>query len=144
MIRPLSSSDNKKALAIFMKQSWPGSASWSKESLEEELKQAKSLGYFKDQQLLAFLLYRQVFDEVEITLLLTDPVFEGQGLMTTLLASFVSCPLTIFLEVHEKNHKALMLYQKFHFQQIHRRTGYYSDGGDALVLKKEKSRGCDF
>ncbi|MBF0443725.1 MAG: GNAT family N-acetyltransferase, partial [Oligoflexales bacterium] len=46
----------------------------------------------------------------------------------------------LFLEVRPSNKSALKLYQSFGFIKVSIRKKYYSDGEDALILKREFAR----
>jgi ribosomal-protein-alanine N-acetyltransferase len=45
----------------------------------------------------------------------------------------------MFLEVSDTNHPARALYQRFGFQRVGLRRGYYPGGGNALVLRRDLS-----
>jgi len=81
-----------------------------------------------------------ILDEAHITLLFVHPDHRRQGLgqqlLTGLLRSARSRGLAwATLEVSEKNTAALALYQKFGFETIGKRKGYYQKTGeDALIL----------
>ncbi len=47
----------------------------------------------------------------------------------------------VFLEVREANRDARSLYSSLGFEQIGRRSAYYQDGSDALVLRRRLSEG---
>jgi ribosomal-protein-alanine N-acetyltransferase len=68
---------------------------------------------------------------------------QRQGLGNRLMTSIIgSCRKNgarrIFLEVRKSNHKAIYLYEKWGFEVLGVRRGYYHDNGeDALVYRKE-------
>ena len=45
-----------------------------------------------------------------------------------------------FLEVNVRNEPALGLYLGAGFEEVGRRRGYYSDGADALIMKRQLNR----
>jgi len=92
---------------------------------------------------LGFALVRSVLDECELLLLAVDPVWRGRGIGDALLASSLSTArrrgiASMNLEVRASN-SAIKLYEKFGFEYVHRRPGYYrgNDGQlhDALSLR---------
>lgn len=42
----------------------------------------------------------------------------------------------LFLEVRQSNQDAIRFYQKFSFAEVDRRSRYYSDGEDAIVMER--------
>lgn len=66
----------------------------------------------------------------------------GQGLGTELVEALVAYAwqagfARVLLEVGERNDPARRLYDRLGFAEIDRRSGYYADGEDALVLQRE-------
>ena len=71
---------------------------------------------------------------------------------TALLAETVLAALTgssaadpadrMLLEVRADNHGALAFYAREGFVEIDRRPRYYSDGAEAIVLRRSLGRGC--
>lgn len=75
-----------------------------------------------------FILIQQVGQEYEILTFAVDPEIQGQGLGSHLLYSFLErCApgASVYLEVSVLNKPAIHLYQRFGFQEISRRQGYY-------------------
>ena len=111
---------------------------WNKESALQEIKKAESLVIVADGFIRAFITYRNYDDRFEISALGTDPGFLKKGYAQDLLETLKKCAIMqkkpIWLEVHAKNLKAVQLYQTREFVVVHRRKGYYSDLGDALVM----------
>ncbi|MBE9045631.1 ribosomal protein S18-alanine N-acetyltransferase [Pleurocapsales cyanobacterium LEGE 10410] len=81
-----------------------------------------------------------IMEEAHITLLGVHPDYRGRGLgqllLLTLLENAIARQLEwATLEVNVKNSRAIELYQKFGFQVVGTRKGYYQPAGDdALVL----------
>ncbi len=88
----------------------------------------------------AFICYQELSGDYEIIALGVSPRFQNKGLMRKLLGHFVDFVCTkeskIFLEVHEKNTRALRLYESSGFRIDGIRKNYYSDGSAALNLSK--------
>ena len=87
------------------------------------------------------LLGRMAADEAEILALAVVPARRRQGLGRTLLAAAEASMLAaggrvVFLEVACTNAPARALYAAAGYREIGRRTRYYRDGGDALVLAR--------
>ncbi len=67
----------------------------------------------------------------------------GSFILSNLLEYFKDVQIS-YLEVREHNQPAINLYQKFGFEIMYVRKGYYPDGENALVMvKKISNRGKD-
>lgn len=112
--------------------------SWTRESLNDAMKTGKVLGAFKNSQLIAFVLFMELggvlAESVEVWCLATDPESQGRGIMGVLLGEVQKTVNEIWLEVHERNMRALEFYKNKGFQQVGLRKRYYDDGADALLL----------
>lgn len=81
-----------------------------------------------------------IADEAHITLLAVDPTYRQQGLGQVLLYTLLVLAWRrglawATLEVRISNQTAIALYQKFGFESVGQRRGYYQDTGeDALIL----------
>jgi len=81
-----------------------------------------------------------ILEEAHITLLLMDLPYRGQGLGQMLLYALLRLARQrglewATLEVRLSNQTAIALYQKFGFERVGQRRGYYQDNGeDALIL----------
>lgn len=91
-----------------------------------------------------------ILDEAHITLLLVHPEHRRQGLASQLLGALLQSARQrglawATLEVGVTNTAALTLYQKFGFQTIGTRKGYYQQTGeDALILWRKGLQAEDF
>ena len=78
--------------------------------------------------------------EIHIITIAVHPDWRGKGLGEWLLNTLIEkgqnlSANTATLEVRPSNHIAQSLYQKYGFQEVGRRIGYYNDNGeDALIL----------
>lgn len=97
-----------------------------------------------DGKLLGYFLLMLVVDEAHLLNVAVDGALQGQGLGRFLLGQAGACArqhgmLSILLEVRPSNTRALDIYQRYGFEQIGRRKGYYpaSDGlrEDAIVMR---------
>lgn len=82
-----------------------------------------------------------IADVGEITNIAVSPELRRQGLGAKLLELLIQvCEerrmTSINLEVKEFNSPAVNLYEKYGFQVVGRREGYYRDGSDALLMTK--------
>lgn len=95
-------------------------------------------------QLMGYFLVMQMVDEAHLLNVAVAPEWQGQGLGRFLLNQSVACARglgmeSMLLEVRPSNERALELYQRYGFEQIGRRKGYYPAGGqqreDAIVMR---------
>ncbi|MFM7425234.1 MAG: ribosomal protein S18-alanine N-acetyltransferase [Elainella sp.] len=80
-----------------------------------------------------------ILNEAHITLLAVDGHYRGQGLGQTLLYALLASAQQrqmewATLEVRVSNQPAILLYQKFGFEQVGQRPGYYQDTGEAALI----------
>ena len=81
-------------------------------------------------------------DEAEIQLVAVSEMFRRCGRGRKIVEDLLEIARArgvkrVFLEVRVSNASAQMLYLKCGFQGLYCRTRYYSDGEDAIVMKKE-------
>lgn len=123
---------------------WP----WGRLSFEGELAGrdggslvARALTASGDEELIAYLFYRFIADEVHIYRIAVGPEWRRQGIGSRLVAACLRRArrrgmTSAVLEVRPSNTEAFEFYGKFGFQVIATRPGYYSDSReDALILK---------
>ena len=113
---------------------------WTEAQWREELidRRRLCLGLADDGQLLAVVCGWLVIDELQITVVAVDPQHRRQGLGGGLLQQMLCRARSMgahraTLEVSTGNSGGLALYSKFGFKTAGRRSGYYSDGSDALI-----------
>ncbi len=95
----------------------------------------------EDGEIIAYACESVLFEDAEIENVAVAPDFRKRGLGRTLMESLESVALRLgaeqsFLEVRVSNEAARTLYQKFGYEPLRVRKKYYSDGEDALVMKK--------
>ncbi len=125
---------------------------WGPAGLKEALEHAgTSLAYLQEtatpSSLVAYCLYRRLFDELEILQLATHPAQRRKGLARQLLDRVLleeagSGCTSAFLEVRRSNQAALLLYEEAGFVRCGVRRGYYPAGTeleDALLLRRDLS-----
>lgn len=109
---------------------------WPNDLLGAEMATGEALGIFEGEALAGFVLYREVPDVWEISLVATHPQFRRLGYMGALLAHMIAAKgqgRAIWLEVHEENVSAQKLYEKLGFREVRRRPRYYKDGATAIL-----------
>ncbi len=80
--------------------------------------------------------------EIQINNIAIVPEYRRQGygakMIQHILDTFADIP-EVFLEVRLSNTAAIRLYEKFNFERIYLRKAYYSDGEDALIMRRESA-----
>ena len=112
---------------------------WTRESVQTALLEAGYLVLVAGET--GFLIGWNVGEEAEIARLGVLESARGQGIGAALVERALSefkargvC--SVFLEVREENGAARRLYGRLEFDEIARRRGYYSDGMDAIVMRR--------
>ncbi|MCS7202749.1 MAG: ribosomal protein S18-alanine N-acetyltransferase [Dictyoglomus sp.] len=121
------------------------SSPWSKESFEREIFSNKIANYFvaeKENKIVGYIGFWQIFREAQITTIAVHPDFRGKGIGEALLDYVIDlCRKNsieaIVLEVRVSNTIAQNLYLKKGFKKIGIRKWYYRDGEDAMVMVKK-------
>ncbi|MCX7845216.1 MAG: ribosomal protein S18-alanine N-acetyltransferase [Dictyoglomaceae bacterium] len=121
------------------------SSPWSRESFEKEILSNKIAYYFiaeKENRIVGYIGFWQIFREAQITTIAVHPDFRGKGIGEALLDYVIElCRKNsieeIVLEVRISNTIAQNLYFKKGFKKVGIRKWYYRDGEDALVMIKK-------
>ncbi len=92
-------------------------------------------------ELLGFIVWQTVLDEMELHLIATSPEHRRRGvasqLLTTLFQTAQQQAITrILLEVRASNTGAQQLYTQYGFIEIARRKHYYAGLEDAVMMEK--------
>jgi ribosomal-protein-alanine N-acetyltransferase len=139
-IRPMTDEDLEQVLAVErLCHAFP----WSTELFRRELDNPLStvdLLWIRE-HLAGYLCSWFVSGELNILNVATAPVFRRRRVAGRLLHHVLdrSCRQGLekaFLEVRLSNEGAIALYQAFGFRTIGRRSHYYPDGEDALVMER--------
>ena len=128
--------------ALYRLEARAHDAPWPREAIEEELDRKEGAFWIVDGEEgpAALLIFWRILDEIEILDVAVDPLYQGKGLATFLLATLVNvCRLhkvrRIILEVRVTNQKAIGLYRKLGFHHVGQRPNYYEDNGeDAYIM----------
>lgn len=139
--RRLRPSDHQDVLDLVLGEGGLGISAafnWPEEALAPELKEQPGWGVFENRVLAGYVLWREMDGWNEITTLACHPRFQRRGLMRRLLSDLFDAHSRKLwrLEVHERNVAARALYESVGFEQLGKRTRYYKDGTDALVLER--------
>jgi ribosomal-protein-alanine N-acetyltransferase len=127
-----------EALAEIHLAAFPRDEAWSAEIMALQLGSPGAFGRIHSAG--GMVLARVAADEADILTLAVAPAARRRGLGRTLLLAAMEeagrrGAKTMFLEVGVDNTAARALYAACGFAQVGRRRGYYSGGGDALVLR---------
>ena len=119
---------------------------WTKSQWERELTDPKRicLGIIEleTKKLLGLCSAWLVIDELQITFIAVDPMNQRKGIGKFLLSDLIKRSKSlqinhIFLEVKQNNEPAKALYNSMGFKTVGKRSNFYQDGSDALLLNKE-------
>lgn len=110
------------------------------EKLKKEIENnpfGKVLLYVKDNRIVAYLYYSEIYERVEINNIEVESRYQNQKIGTKLLDFLTkTVDKTISLEVRKNNYNAIKLYKKFNFQEKALRKGYYQ-GIDGILMVRE-------
>lgn len=110
------------------------------EKLKKEIENnpfGKVLLYVKDNRIVAYLYYSEIYERVEINNIEVESRYQNQKIGTKLLEFLTkTVDKTISLEVRKNNYNAIKLYKKFNFQEKAIRKGYYQ-GIDGILMVRE-------
>ena len=119
---------------------------WSKSQWERELNDPKRicLGIMEleTKKLLGLCSAWLVIDELQITFIAVHPIHQSKGLGKLLLSDLIKRSKSlqtnhIRLEVKANNEPAKAFYKSMGFKTVGKRSNFYKDGNDALLLNKE-------
>jgi [ribosomal protein S18]-alanine N-acetyltransferase len=118
------------------------SVSWSREGITEGIASAQDFALVAVDKLgtyCGYIIARYVCDECEIDALAVHPEFRRNGIARQLIQSIIDrCAKkggkTVVLDVRSKNIPAIALYTGLGFVPHGKRTAYYGDGDDAVLM----------
>jgi ribosomal-protein-alanine N-acetyltransferase len=119
---------------------------WSMANFEDSLNSNYQAWILRDRDgdLLGYFLLMAVVDEAHLLNVAVSAEKQGQGLGRFLLNQAVACARglgmeSVLLEVRPSNTRALEIYERYGFQHIGRRKGYYPAANqqreDAIVMR---------
>ena len=118
---------------------------WSKSQWEKELTDPKRicLGVkeLQTKKLLGLCSAWLVIDELHITFIAVHPIHKRKGIGRFLLSDLIKRSKSIqtnhiYLEVKDNNEPAKAFYKSMGFKIVGKRSNFYKDGSDALILNK--------
>ena len=117
---------------------------WSPRALEAELRLAEARLWVAKEEArsIGFLAARRIVDEVHVLSVAVDPEQRRRGVARSLLAAVLqdetaSGARTALLEVRASNVAACAFYASAGFVAVGRRSRYYANGEDALLMTKD-------
>lgn len=128
------------ALAVLHAAAFPRGQAWGADAIAVTLGLPGAFGHWREG--VGLVLARVAADEAEILTLAVVPGRRRQGWGGRLLAAAAGQAAAagaraLFLEVAADNGPARALYAAAGFTPVGRRPGYYADGGDAIVLRRD-------
>lgn len=113
---------------------------WSEDSLRYEIEENQLAEVFVieiNQEVVGYMSYMKIIDEVHINNIAIDSTKRGYGygreLVESVLKSFKG-NYSVTLEVRNDNYIAINLYRNLGFEQMGIRKDYYGKGQDALIM----------
>ena len=108
-------------------------------NLEELIDKKQIIGYYDDNKLVAFLIYEQNYEIIDLIYIVVEPIYRRKNIGFTLIKHLIDNYnfLKIMLEVRCDNVNAIKLYKKFNFKIINIRKNYYGNM-DAFVMEMMK------
>lgn len=132
-VRPLTTSDLVEIERLITSRAPIAGVSWTPETIIKEVGVSPNLGLFKDKSLEALVLYKDIGTVLEILLIFSKKGSSQSGfLMLDALLAAHSQVREVWLEVHEDNSVAIEFYERQRFERVSARSGYYSDGKQAI------------
>lgn len=118
-------------------------SAWPRQSFVDELERAHGrLIVARDRDVLGYLNYWLVADEVHLLAIATHPDARRRGIAARLMQHLVEAARdarVVTLEVRASNRPAIALYERFGFAAAATRRGYYgADNEDALVMLRSR------
>ena len=114
---------------------------WSKAQFQSELTNPNSFSKIarNQEELIGYVIPWHIADEIQIQNIVVAPHHRGNGIGELLLNLALSNGIenqcrTAILEVRESNLPAIGLYQKYKFEIVGKRSAYYRDGENALLM----------
>ena len=116
---------------------------WSNDQIKWELRSqhvASNYVMLLEDNIIGYIFTHRIDKEVQILNFAIDTSYQHKGYGEEFFSYFIDQldeDISIILEVRKSNFSAINLYLKFGFSELGIREKYYSDGEDAIVLKRE-------
>ena len=140
MIRPATENDFSKITLIEKRVfRFP----WSNNQIKWELRFqpiASNYVMLLEDNIIGYIFTHRIDNEVQILNFAIDTPYQHKGYGEEFFSYFLGQldeDISIILEVRKSNFSAINLYLKFGFSELGIREKYYSDGEDAIVMKRK-------
>ncbi len=137
-IRPATRADVDSLLAL--QAECFGVEAWTRGMIAEELDRPGGTFLVAGEPIVAFACGWTVLDELHLLQIAVVPEARRRGLASRLHAALFDAvrprPLAAWLEVRADNDGAIGFYERLGWWAVGRRSRYYADGTDALVLRR--------
>ncbi len=115
--------------------------SWSQDALSDSLSQSyvHFYGAYKGKELVGYLIFSHIVDEVEIFRIAVRPSCRREGIARILLEALMTFgkdrkATRALLDVRESNEPAILLYKKTGFKEDGRRRDFYENPREDAIL----------
>ena len=104
-------------------------------NIEEIIKNKEIIGYFDNNKLVGFLIYKKLYEVIDLLYIVVDPIYRIKGIGSILMDYLLKLDYErIMLEVNTNNKNAIKLYKKYNFKIINIRDNYYGNNS-AYVME---------
>ena len=140
MIRPATKNDLSKISLI---ENRVFRFPWSNDQIKWELRSqhvASNYVMLLEDNIIGYIFTHKIDKEVQILNFAIDTSYQHKGYGEEFFSYFMDQldeDISIILEVRKSNFSAINLYLKFGFSELGIREKYYSDGEDAIVMKRK-------
>ena len=140
MIRPATKNDLSKISLI---ENRVFRFPWSNDQIKWELRSqhvASNYVMLLEDNIIGYIFTHKIDKEVQILNFAIDNSYQHKGYGEEFFSYFMDQldeDISIILEVRKSNFSAINLYLKFGFSELGIREKYYSDGEDAIVMKRK-------
>jgi ribosomal-protein-alanine N-acetyltransferase len=116
---------------------------WSNDEIRWELRSqhvASNYVMLLEDNIIGYIFTHKIDKEVQILNFAIDTSYQHKGYGEEFFSYFMDQldeDISIILEVRKSNFSAINLYLKFGFSELGIREKYYSDGEDAIVMKRK-------
>ena len=110
---------------------------WDERTFEEDFKNSNYVVAKLNNEVVGYISTRTVMNELEFINIVTRVDMYDKGIASNLISYVIRKNADvdrIHLEVNQKSENAMRLYRRYGFREDGRRKGYYSDGGDAVLM----------
>ena len=104
-------------------------------NIEEIIKNNEIIGYYDNNELVGFLIYKSIYEVIDLLYIVVDPIYRKHGIGSTMMDYLLKLDYErIMLEVNVDNKNAINLYKKYNFKIINIRSNYYGNS-NAYVME---------